>query len=64
MGRSGDRRVRKRDGFSYVALDVGGFAVAFDADHPVGRELIIAADLTAAENSAGIAGNGTEGNTR
>ena len=42
--------VRKRDAVSHVALDIGGFTVAFDTDHPVGRELIIAADLTAAEN--------------
>lgn len=48
----------------YVALDVGCGAVAFDTNHPVLRELVIAAYLTAAENPAGIPGNGTEGNTR
>src|SRR6476660_8352795 len=68
MGRSGDcrgaRRAHKRERLSHIALDAGCFAVAFDADHPIGRELIITADLTAAENSVGTSGNGTEGNTR
>ena len=52
------------NGFSHVASDIGCFTVAFDANHPAGCELIIAADLTAAENSAGISGNGREGNAR
>src|SRR5215470_19648705 len=56
-------RVRKRDGLSHVALDAGCFTVAFDADHPVGCKLIIAADLTATEDPVGITGNGGEGNT-
>ena len=51
------------NGFSRVALDAGCFTVAFDADHPVGCKLIIAADLTATENPLGITGSGGEGNT-
>ena len=70
MGRSshcvGSTRpgVRKRDGFSRVALDAGCFTVAFDADHPVGCKLIIATDLTATENPLGITGSGGKGDTR
>jgi hypothetical protein len=56
-------KVRKRDGFRHAALDIGGFAVALDANHPARRKLIIAADLTTAENPAGISGNGGDGNT-
>jgi hypothetical protein len=70
MGRSGDcfgktrQGVCKRDRVSDVTLDIGGFTVAFDADHPIGRELIVAADLPAAETPASIPRNGWQGNTR
>lgn len=70
MGRSGHSvgttrpGVRKRDGLGNVALDAGCFTIAFDADHPVGCDLIIAADLTATDNAFGITRNGGEGNTR
>ena len=37
-----------------AALDVGPGAGALDAYHPVGGELLVAADLTAAPESAGI----------
>jgi hypothetical protein len=55
--------VRKRNRISHIAFDIGGFAVALDADHPIRREFI-AADLTAADNSAGVPGDGGQGNAR
>jgi hypothetical protein len=45
------RRIERVD---HIALDVGAGAGALDPDHPIGGDLIVAADLTAAEETARV----------
>ena len=50
-----------QNGLGNVAFDVGSQSVAFDADHPIGRELIITAHLAAAKEAACITRDGNSG---